>query len=38
LIREPWPLRALVLYLAAQVTAMQLKVTELETRLAINNL
>lgn len=37
LIRELWPLRALVRDLAAQVTALQLKVTELEARLAINS-
>ncbi|MBL8402034.1 DUF6444 domain-containing protein, partial [Accumulibacter sp.] len=37
LIRELWPLRALVRDLAAQVTALQLKVTELEARLATNS-
>ena len=37
LIRELWPLRALVRDLVAQVTALQLKVTELEARLAINS-
>lgn len=37
LIRELRPLRALVRDLAAQVTTLQLKVTELEARLAINS-
>lgn len=37
LIRDLWPLRALVRDLAAQVTVLQLKVTELEARLAINS-
>ena len=37
LIRELWPLRALVRDLAAQVTALQLKVSELEAGLAINS-
>ena len=37
LIRDLWPLRALVRDLAAQVTALQLKVTELEARLASNS-
>jgi transposase len=37
LIRELWPLRALVRDLAAQVTALQAKVMELEARLAQNS-
>jgi transposase len=37
LIRDLWPLRALVRDLSAQVRALQLKVTELEARLAINS-
>jgi len=37
MIRDLWPLRTLVRELAAQVTALQLKVTELEARLAINS-
>lgn len=37
MIRELWPLRALVRDLAAQVTALQSKVVELEARLAINS-
>jgi len=37
LIRELWPLRVLVRDLTAQVTALQLKVTELEARLAQNS-
>ncbi len=37
LMRELWPLRALVRDLGAQVTALQLKVAELEARLTINS-
>ena len=37
LIRELWPLRALVRDLAAQITVLQLKVTELEAKLATNS-
>jgi transposase len=37
IIRELWPLRALVRDLAAQVTSLNLKVTELDARLAINS-
>ena len=37
LIRELWPLRALVRDLVAQVTALQSKVVELEARLAQNS-
>jgi transposase len=37
LIRELWPLRALVRDLVLQVEALQLKVTELEARLATNS-
>jgi len=37
LIRELWPLRALVWNLVAQVTALQMNAAELEARLAINS-
>lgn len=37
LIRDLWPLRALVRDLAAQVASLQFKVSELEARLALNS-